>query len=46
MTPLKRAVTLAKSKEILYEALIGYIEAGHLDAILANPDDTPRMTSF
>ena len=46
MTPLKRAVTLAKSKEILYEALIGYIEAGRLDSILANPDDTPRMTSF
>lgn len=46
MTPLKRAVTIAKSKEILYEALIGYIEAGRLDSILANPDDTPRMTSF
>lgn len=46
MLPLKRAVTVAKSKEILYEALIDYIEAGRLNSILANPDDTPRMTSF
>lgn len=46
MTPLKRAVTVAKSKEILYEALIDYIEKGRLNSILAAPDDTPRMTSF
>ncbi|MDE6205870.1 MAG: 5'-nucleotidase C-terminal domain-containing protein [Duncaniella sp.] len=46
MTPLKRAETIAKSKDILYEALIDYIEAGRLNSILANPDDTPRMTSF
>ena len=46
MTPLKRAATVAQSNEVLYEALIDYIEAGRLNAILANPDDTPRMTSF
>lgn len=46
MLPLKRATTVAKSKEILYEALIDYIEAGRLDAILSKPDDAPRMTGF
>lgn len=46
MLPLKRAVTVAKSKEILYEALIDYIESGRLNSILSSPDDTQRMTSF
>ena len=45
MTPLKRARTLARSKEILYEALISYIEKGRLDSIFSNPDDNERMTS-
>lgn len=46
MTPLKRAVTIARSKDILYEALIEYIESGRLNRLLAAPDDTARMTSF
>lgn len=46
MLPLKRATTVAKSNDILYEALIDYIEAGRLNTILSTPDDTPRMTSF
>lgn len=46
MTPLTRGTMLARSNEILYEALIEYIAAGRLDSIFANPDDTPRMSSF
>lgn len=46
MTPLTRAVTLARSREVLYETLIDYILSGRLDSLLAHPDDTPRMTSF
>lgn len=46
MTPLTRGVTIAKSKDILYEALIEYIAAGRLDSLLSTPDDAPRMTSF
>lgn len=46
MAPLKRAVTLARSRDILYEALIEYIGNGRLDSLLAAPDDIPRMTSF
>ncbi len=46
MTPLKRGVTLATSKEVLYKILIDYINAGKLDSLLANPDKTSRMSSF
>lgn len=46
MTPLTRAVTIAKSKEVLYDALIISIEKGDLDNLLANPDKTDRMASF
>lgn len=46
MTPLKRATLMASSKEILYEALIEYIEQGRLKDILSNPDDKTRMTRF
>ncbi|MDE6370561.1 MAG: 5'-nucleotidase C-terminal domain-containing protein, partial [Duncaniella sp.] len=46
MVPLTRAVMTARSKDVLYEALIEYIEAGKLDILLKNPDDAQRMTSF
>lgn len=46
MTPLKRGITLAKSKEVLYKILIDYINAGKLNTLLANPDKTNRMSSF
>lgn len=46
MVPLTRAVMTARSKDVLYEALIEYIEGGKLDILLTNPDDTQRMTSF
>ncbi len=46
MTPLSRAVTLAKSKEILYDSLIEYIESGKMDSLMSHPDKTNRMTSF
>lgn len=46
MTPLSRGVTLAKSKEILYDSLIEYIESGKMDKLMANPDKTNRMASF
>ena len=46
MTPLKNATLIARSNEILYEALIDYIAAGRLNSIFSNPDDSPRMTSY
>ncbi|MDE6066528.1 MAG: bifunctional metallophosphatase/5'-nucleotidase [Duncaniella sp.] len=46
MTPLKKATLIARSNEILYEALIDYIATGRLNGIFANPDDSPRMTAF
>lgn len=45
MTPLKRATILARSKEILYETLIDYIENGKISNLLSHPDDNERMTS-
>ncbi|MDE7027691.1 MAG: 5'-nucleotidase C-terminal domain-containing protein, partial [Duncaniella freteri] len=45
MTPLKRATILARSKEILYETLIDYIENGKINNLLSHPDDNERMTS-
>ncbi len=46
MTPLTRAVTIAKSKEVLYDALINSIQKGQIENLLANPDKTDRMASF
>lgn len=46
MTPLKRGTTLAKSKEVLYQILIEYINAGKLDKLLGNPDKENRMSSY
>ncbi len=46
MTPLSRGVTLAKSKEILYDALIDYIGKGKMDVLMAKPDRNNRMASF
>ncbi|MDE6685377.1 MAG: 5'-nucleotidase C-terminal domain-containing protein, partial [Duncaniella sp.] len=46
MTPLKNATLIARSNEILYEALIDYIASGRLNNIFCNPDDSPRMTSY
>ena len=45
MSPLKKATLMASSKEILYEALIEYIEKGKLQEILNNPDKDSRMTT-
>lgn len=46
MEPLKRGTLLARSPEILYQALIDYISAGKLDSLLAKPDKEERMRSF
>lgn len=43
MTPLKRGVRVASSKDVLYMALIDYIRAGKLDKGLASPDSVRRM---
>lgn len=45
MSPLKNGTLVSSSKEILYEALIDYIEKGRLQEILNNPDKNSRMTT-
>lgn len=46
MTPLQRATTLARSREVLYQTLIDYISQGKLNRLISNPDDNERMRSF
>ncbi len=46
MEPLKRAVPMAKSKNVLYLELMDRFQKGKMDHLTANPDKTARMTSF
>ncbi len=46
MTPLSRATSLARSKEVLYDSLIDYIESGKMDKLLSSPDTSNRMSAF